>query len=117
MSRAGALKLVLAVVGALFVASLYPLVLFIRQAPALSMLFSLYVPLGIFLLSAVRNPANHRSLIAFTAWSSIAHAVVMGLQPLRDWVSRGELAGVVLLLVIGAALMVLAPGGRDVDTP
>ena len=30
---------------------------------------SLYVTLGILLLLAVRNPAAHRSLIAFAVWS------------------------------------------------
>ena len=54
--------------------------IFVRQAPDLSMMFSLYVTLGIFLLLAVRNPSESRSLIAFTAWSSFAHAAVMGLQ-------------------------------------
>jgi hypothetical protein len=38
------------------------------------MMFSVYVTLGIFLLLAVRNPSASRSLIAFTAWSSLAHA-------------------------------------------
>ena len=60
--------------GVLFLALSYPLVLFLRQDPALSMMFSLYVTLGIFLLAAVRKPSAHRSLIAFTACSSLAHA-------------------------------------------
>ena len=38
------------------------------------MMLSIYVTLGIFLLLAVRNPSAHRSLIAFTGWSSLAHA-------------------------------------------
>ena len=38
-----------------------------QQEPALSMMFSLYVTLGVFLLLAVRNSSAHRSLIAFTA--------------------------------------------------
>jgi hypothetical protein len=42
-----------------------------------TMMLSLYGTLGIFLLIAVRNPSAHRSLIAFSAWSSFAHAVVM----------------------------------------
>jgi len=70
----------LAVVGLLFSATVYPLVMFVRQEPALSMMLSLYVTLGIFLLLAVRNPSANRSLISFTAWSSFAHAAVMGLQ-------------------------------------
>jgi hypothetical protein len=46
-----------------------PMVVFIRQEPALSMQFSLYVTLGVFLLLAIRNPPASRSVIAFTAWS------------------------------------------------
>ena len=77
MNREVALKIVLALVGLLFLASAYPLMLFVRQDPALSMMFSIYVTLGAFLLLAIRNPLANRSLIAFTAWSSFAHAAVM----------------------------------------
>jgi len=30
---------------------------------------------GIFLIAAARNPAENRSLISFTIWSSVVHAV------------------------------------------
>jgi len=40
---------------------------FLRQEPALAMMLSLYVTLGIFLLLAVRNPSANGSLISFTA--------------------------------------------------
>jgi hypothetical protein len=73
------------------------------------MMFSVYVTLGVFLLLAIRDPLANRSLIAFTAWSSFAHAAVMGTQALRDMVSRGELVGVAALIVIGLALIALAP--------
>jgi hypothetical protein len=109
MNRELALKIVLAVVGLLFVASGYPMVVFIRQDPALSMMFSLYVTLGIFLLLAIRNPAANRSVIAFTAWSSFAHAALMGTQACRNMVARGELIGVAVLVIIGATLIALAP--------
>ncbi len=109
MNRELALKIVLAVVGSLFLALAYPLVIFARQDPALSMMFSLYVTLGVFLLLAIRSPAANRSLIAFTAWSSFAHAVVMGTQAMRNMISRGELMGVWVLIAIGVVLIVLAP--------
>jgi uncharacterized protein DUF6632 len=112
MNREVVLKIVLALVGLLFVALAYPLIIFVRQDPALSMMFSLYVTLGIFLLLAMRNPAANRSLIAFTAWSSFAHAALMGTQAMKDMVSRGELAGVAVLIVIGVALIALAPAKR-----
>jgi hypothetical protein len=109
MNREVALKVVLALVGLLFLASAYPLMIFVRQDPALSMMFSIYVTLGVFLLLAIRNPFGSRSLIAFTAWSSFAHAAVMGTQALLNIVSRVELVGVAILVVIGVALIALAP--------
>jgi drug/metabolite transporter superfamily protein YnfA len=109
MNREMALKIVLALVGLVFLALAYPLMLFVRQEPSLSMMLSIYVTLGVFLLLAIRNPSANRSLIAFTAWSSFAHAAVMGTQAMRDMVSRGELIGVAVLVLIGAALIALAP--------
>lgn len=109
MNRELALKIVLALVGILFLALAYPMVIFIRQDPGVSMMFSLYVTLGIFLLLAIRNPRANRSLIAFTAWSSFAHAALMGTQACRHMVARGELIGVAVLVVIGIAFIALAP--------
>jgi hypothetical protein len=107
--RERALKVVLVLVGLLFSAAIYPLTMFFRSEAALAMMLSLYVTLGIFLLMAVRNPSANRSLIAFTAWSSFAHAAVMGMQAFRNLIARGELLGVAALVVIGVALIVLAP--------
>ena len=81
MIRERALKVVLVLVGLLFFAAIYPLIGGLRD-PANSdtgdtMMMGLYVALGIFVLLAVRNPPAHRSLIAFAAWSSFAHAAVM----------------------------------------
>ncbi len=73
------------------------------------MQFSLYVTLGVFLLLAIRNPAANRSVIAFTAWSSFAHAALMGTQACLNMVARGELIGVAVLVIIGVVLIVLAP--------
>ncbi|MBZ5579828.1 MAG: hypothetical protein LAP40_25005 [Acidobacteriia bacterium] len=109
MNRGRVLQVVLGVVGVMFLATVYPLVIFLRQAPALSMMFSLYVTLGVFLLLAVRNPWESRSVIAFTAWSSLAHAGVMGFQAYRNMISQEELIGVALLVVVGVALLALAP--------
>jgi hypothetical protein len=92
-----------------FLGLAYPLMMFVRRDPALSMMLSIYVTLGVFLLFAIRNPLASRSLIAFTAWSSFAHAAVMGAQALRNMISRGELVGVAILVVIGAVLIALAP--------
>jgi hypothetical protein len=52
------LKIVLVVVGPLFCTAVYPLILMVKQDPALAMMMSLYVILGIFLLLAARNPSR-----------------------------------------------------------
>jgi hypothetical protein len=107
--RERALKVVLVIVGLLFIAAAYMVIAFIRQEPALAMMASVYATLGVFLLFAVRNPSAHRSLIAFTAWSSLAHAGVMTVQAWRGMIGHGELVGVVMFAVIGVVLLALAP--------
>ncbi len=59
--RERALKVVLVLVGLLSAALVYPLVLFVKQEPALAMMLSVYATLGIFLLLASRNPSGNRS--------------------------------------------------------
>jgi hypothetical protein len=115
MIRERFLRIVLILVGLLFSAAVYPLVMFLKNEPALAMMLSLYVTLGIFLLLAARNPSAHRSLIAFTAWSSFAHAAVMGMQAFRNFIARGELVGVATLIVVGVILIVLAPAKQPVE--
>ena len=117
MRREGALKIVLVVVGLIFSALIYPLTMFMRQDPALAMMMSLYVTLGIFLLLAARDPSANRSLIAFTAWSSFAHAVLMAGQAFANLIERGELIGSVVLVVIGIAFIALAPRKQPVEKP
>ena len=118
MNREGALKVVLVVVGLLFVATAYPLLMFLWQPhpaeAALTMMLSVYVTLGVFVLLAARNPSANRSLIAFTAWSSFAHAGVMVVQSFQMASERGELlSAATALVVIGVALIVLAPAKQS----
>ena len=114
MNRERALKIVLGLVGLLFSAAIYPAIGGLRD-PGHSdtgdtMMMGLYFTLGIFLLLAVRNPSAHRSLIAFAAWSSVAHAVVMSLLGLEIASERtGFLIGSAVLVLIGVALIVLTP--------
>ena len=117
MNRKLALKIALVVVGLLFIALAYPMALYMRAEPAVSMMLSLYVTLGVFLLLAVRDPSAHRSLILFTAWSSFAHAAVMGYQAILGMVGRGELIGVAVLIAIGAVLPVLVPTKEGARRP
>jgi drug/metabolite transporter superfamily protein YnfA len=110
MFGARAQKVVLIIVGLLFVATIYPLVFLVRDEPTLQMMLSLYVTLGVFLLLASRNPSAHRSLIAFAAWSSFAHAATMAVQSIGDVHERLHLLiGVAMFVIIGLALIVVAP--------
>jgi hypothetical protein len=120
MGRERALQIVLVLVGLFFSAGIYPLVGSLLH-PADSdtgdtMMLSLYVALGIFLLIAVRNPSAHRSLIAFAAWSSFAHAVAMSILGLEIANRRmGFLVGSAVLVVVGVALLALAPAKPSVE--
>ena len=109
MNRLLGLRIALGVVGVLFILTAYPMIVFMRSEPALSMMFSLYVTLGVFLLLAIRNPSASRSVISFTAWSSLVHAAWMGSQAFLGMVARGELIGVAVLIVIGILFVALAP--------
>jgi uncharacterized protein DUF6632 len=112
-----ALKAVLVLVGLLFLALIYPLMMSLWSEAAVAMMLSLYVTLGIFLLIAARNPSANRSLIAFTAWSSFAHAAVMAVQSFQMASERVHLlVGVALLAIIGAALLMLAPAKRSMQS-
>jgi hypothetical protein len=110
MFGARAQKVVLIIVGLLFVATIYPLVFLVRDEPTLQMMLSLYVTLGVFLLLASRDPSAHRSLIAFAAWSSFAHAATMAVQSIGDVHERLHLLiGVAIFVIIGLALIVVSP--------
>jgi len=113
MWRERALKIVLVFVGLLFTAGIYPIVDSLRHADQKmysdDMMLSLYVALGIFLLIAVRDPSANRTLIAFTAWSSFAHAAVMSVMAFQKADEREVLWAVAALVVIGIALIALAP--------
>jgi hypothetical protein len=120
MWRERALKIVLVLVGLLFTAGVYPLIGSLLH-PADSdtgdtMMLSLYVTLGVFLLIAVRNPSAHRSVIAFAAWSSFAHAVAMSILGLEIPNQKvGFLVGSAVLVVIGVTLSALNPAKPSVE--
>src|SRR3982074_2367544 len=122
MRRDRALKVVLVLVGLAFLAVIYPLATSVRvgwqanKEDALPMMLSLYVTLGIFLLLAARNPSANRSVIAFAAWSSFAHAAVMAVMGVRLANERGDLLiAATVFGAIGAVLIVLAPAKQSVE--
>jgi hypothetical protein len=74
------------------------------------MFVGVYATLGMFLLLASREPSNHRSLILFTAWSSIVHGLIMAGQAIADATERTHLIGdVPALVLIGGVLLALTP--------
>jgi hypothetical protein len=74
------------------------------------MIIGVYATLGVFLLMASRDPARNTSLIWFTVWSSVVHAVIMAYQSFADGAERGHLLGdVPALLLVAIVLAVLTP--------
>lgn len=119
MRRERALKIVLALVGLLFLAGIYPIADSLLHADQSmytdDIMLSLYVALGVFLLMAVRNPSAHRSLIAFAAWSSFAHGAVMTVMAFQKADERDNLWAVAALVAIGVTLIALSPAKQPVE--
>ena len=123
MWRERALKVVLVLVGLIFLLGVYPLMMFLwpsgwrwhpNQPEYEQMILGVYATLGIFLLLAARNPSANRSLIAFTAWSSLVHAGIMAVQTFQMPGERGHLFGdVPALVIVGVALLALAPAKQS----
>jgi hypothetical protein len=117
-SRVSYLRVALVVVGLIFVLGIYPLgkvwpsgwTWGAGHSHYLMMILGLYATLGVFLLVASRDPLAHRSLIWFTVWSSVVHALIMAVQAFTDPMERGHLIGdVPALLVIAIVLAALMP--------
>lgn len=74
------------------------------------MIIAVYAVLGVFLFLASRNPAEHRSLLQFTLWSSVAHGAVMLVHALSNSDERWHLvADVPALFVVAGVLAALMP--------
>jgi Family of unknown function (DUF6632) len=113
-----ALRPVLIVLGLVFIFGLWPLMIGWpsgwqwqpNQSEYEQMILGLYATLGVFLLFASRSPQEHRSLILFTAWSSLVHALIMLGQARHDPAEAGHLWGdIPVLAVVGVVLLLLAP--------
>ena len=118
ITREKLLKVALVTFGAIFFA-IYPLGLIWPSGWQwhdghgqyyLQMICGIYAVLGAYLIAAARNPAEHRSLISFTVWSSIVHAGIMAVQATHDGHEIGHLVGdVPALLLVAAVLWYLSP--------
>ena len=114
MTRERLLKIALTLVGLFFSAAAYPAIMGLHNPVSSdtgdTMQMAIYATLGVFLLIAVRNPSAHRSLILFAAWSSFAHAAIMGTLGFEiPELRTGFLIASAILVVIGVVLIGLAP--------
>ena len=123
MKRKRLIQIVLVIVGLLNLAIIYFLYMDLRHSSWLleqknetePMFLSFFIPVGVFLLMAVRRPSEHRSMIALAAWWNISHGTVMAIQTVEAWnhgVHR-NFTEVIIFLVIGVVLLVLLPAKRE----
>ena len=124
-TRLRALRAALILFGLIFTIGVYPLTIVWpagwswtpAQPTYLQMIIGIYATLGVFLLLASKDPPQHRSLIAFTAWSSLVHAGVMAVHAYTDAGQMGHMWGdVAALVLVGVVLLVLAPPRSDPQT-
>lgn len=118
------LRIALVLVGVIFIAGVYLLMIIwpsgwtwhTGHSDYPIMIVGIYATLGVFLILAARNPLDHLSLIWFTVWSSVLHAGIMAVQSFENVESRGHLLGdVPALLVVAAVLTFLTPRRRKAD--
>ena len=129
-TRLGYLRIALRVIGLLFVFGFWPLTVVwpsgwawhAGQSHYLQMMIGLYATLGVFVFLAARDPPRHLSLISFTLWSSVVHALIMAAQSMAAPEHVGHLYGdVPALLIVAAVLAWLCPaairGGQEAPAP
>ena len=74
------------------------------------MIAGVYATLGVFLLIASRKPEENLSLIWFTVWSSIIHALIMAMQVAIDPTEARHLVGdIPALILVALVLGLLTP--------
>lgn len=69
------------------------------------MIVGIYATLGISLTRASRDPSAHRSLINFTIWSSVVHALIMAVQSYSPGAHIGHMLGDVPALLLVAVVL------------
>ena len=120
------LRLALILVGVIFLAGIYPLMIIwpsgwtwhTGHSDYPLMIVGIYATLGAFLIMAARDPLEHLSLIWFTVWSSLVHAAIMTVQAFEAPESHGHLFGdVPALLIVAVLLAVLTPRGQRARIP
>lgn len=115
MSRLKLLQIALIVFGVIF-CLIYPLAIIWpsgwawHEGPPYAshyymMIVGIYATLGIFLIRASHNPTAHQSLIDFTIWSSIVHALIMAIQSYSPGEHMGHMLGDVPALLLVAVVL------------
>lgn len=104
----------LVLLGLALIAGLYPLITSLLNRGDVSqgdqMILGIYIPIGVFLVAAAREPQAHRSLIAAFGWSTLGHDAVMIVQAFQHNVfGRGDLPGFGVIAVIAIVLLALIP--------
>jgi len=83
------------------------------HSDVMPMFLSLNTTLGVCLLLAVKHPGRHRLMIAYGAWSSLAHAftmAIMSAQAVAHGMHRQDSPqDIVMFVVIGSMLLALLP--------
>ena len=133
MKRKRALQVVLVIVGLLY--SFWGYLLFdslwqsrwLGHSDVMPMFLSLNTVLGVCLLLAVKHPAKHRLMIAYGAWSSLAHGftmTIMSAQAVAHGMHRQDSPqDIVIFVAIGVALLALlpakqaSPAGAPISVP
>jgi hypothetical protein len=119
MKRERTLQVVLVLLGLFY--SFWGYILFdnlwhsrwLGHSDVMPMFLSLNTVLGVFLLLAVKHPAKHRSVIAYGAWSSLAHGFTMLIQSAEAAAHgmhrKDSPQDIVIFAVIGVVLLALLP--------
>jgi len=120
-SRLSYLRIALILVGVIFLFGIYPLMIIwpsgwtwhTGHSDYPLMIVCVYATLGVFLLMASRDPLKNLSLIWFTVWSSIVHALIMLVQSFEARENHGHLLGDVPALIFVAVLLAALTPRRD----
>ena len=108
------LKIALYIFGIIFIAGIYPMMMWIwpsgwgwtpRQPEYELMIIGVYATLGVFLILAAKDPLANASLIWFTIWSSIVHGGIMLVQAIIDETERANMLGDIAALFLVAFVL------------
>ena len=127
MKRERLTQIVLVIVGLFNLAPIYFLFMDLRHSSWLlerkpevgPMFLSFFIPVGVFLLMAVRRPFEHRSMIALVAWWHISHGTVMAIQTVEARIHgvHRSFTDVIINIAIGVVLLALLPAKREAVAP